>query len=71
MWKVEPFPFWPKDPENLHCVVPHILVDVRGEEETLTVSSDEGNERSKSNIREAEKVVSLIYINKNKFPLHY
>ena len=53
-------PFWPKHPSpNLSddLLVPHLLVDVRGEEETLTVTTDDGNERSKSNSLEADKVV--------------
>jgi hypothetical protein len=55
--------------------VPHLLVDVRGEEETLTVSTDDGNERSKSNRLEAEKVVlyyvlylDIIYIQISTYP---
>ena len=63
-------PFWPEnteyylattkvlqDPANQ--VLPHVFVDVRGVEETLTVATDEGNERSKSNALEADKVVRL------------
>ena len=55
-------PFWPKysSSPNLSddlLLVPHLLVDVRGEEETLTVTTDDGNERSKSNSLEADKVV--------------
>lgn len=49
----DPLPFWPER-------VPHIFVDVHGEEETLTVTSDEGNERSKSNEMEAQKVVRIM-----------
>jgi hypothetical protein len=37
--------------------IPRLLVDVRGVEDTLTVSTDEGNEQSKSNAMEADKVV--------------
>ena len=50
-------PFWPKHPLIPDRPVPHLLVDVRGEEETLTVTTDQGNERSKSNRPEADKVV--------------
>ena len=34
-------------------------MDVQGEEATLTVATEEGNERSKSNAAEADKVVSI------------
>lgn len=53
---VIPWPFWPKDGSNKE--IPHIMVDVQGEEIMLTVSSEEGNERSFSNSDEANKVVS-------------
>lgn len=69
-WTEQPLPFWPEnteyylattkvlqDPANQ--VLPHVFVDVRGVEETLTVATDEGNERSKSNALEADKVVRL------------
>ncbi|XP_025110061.1 LOW QUALITY PROTEIN: helicase with zinc finger domain 2-like [Pomacea canaliculata] len=52
-------PIWPLHPQTSEPV-PHILVDVRGEEETLTVSTDEGNERSKSNFAEADKVIEIL-----------
>ncbi|KAK7490445.1 hypothetical protein BaRGS_00018231, partial [Batillaria attramentaria] len=55
----EPLPFWPCHPVTDE-EVPHILVDVRGEEETLTVSTDEGNEKSKSNVLEADKVMEIL-----------
>ncbi|KAK7490446.1 hypothetical protein BaRGS_00018232 [Batillaria attramentaria] len=55
----QPLPFWPRHPGTPE-EVPHILVDVRGEEETLTVSTDEGNEKSKSNVLEAEKVMEIL-----------
>ncbi|PVD23135.1 hypothetical protein C0Q70_16398 [Pomacea canaliculata] len=55
-------PIWPLHPQTSEPV-PHILVDVRGEEETLTVSTDEGNERSKSNFAEADKVKKEIEMN--------
>ena len=69
-WTKEPLPFWPENTEYhlatttvLHNpanrVLPHVFVDVRGAEETLTVATDEGNERSKSNALEADKVVRL------------
>lgn len=54
LWTGSPLPFWPllrNEP------VPHLFVDVRGQEEMLTVTTDEGNEKSKSNKQEARKVV--------------
>ena len=57
LWGGELLPFWPGHPLIPDRPVPHLLVDVRGEEETLTVTTDEGNERSKSNSLEADKVV--------------
>jgi len=69
-WTKEPLPFWPENTEYhlattkvlqhpANQVLPHVFVDVRGMEETLTVATDEGNERSKSNALEADKVVRL------------
>ncbi|XP_025109737.1 helicase with zinc finger domain 2-like [Pomacea canaliculata] len=58
-------PIWPLHPKTSEPV-PHIFVDVRGEEETLTVSTDEGNERSKSNSAEADKVIQVLTYLKNK-----
>ncbi|XP_076463379.1 3'-5' exoribonuclease HELZ2-like isoform X2 [Babylonia areolata] len=52
--------FWPTDPTGSDKRVPHLLIDVRGEEETLTVTTDEGNERSKSNRKEADKVIEIL-----------
>ena len=57
-WDDYVLPFWPHYPPGDKAQVPHLLVDVRGEEEMLTVTTDQGNERSKSNSLEAEKVVS-------------
>ena len=67
-WTEEPLPFWPVNQDYhlattkvlLHPtneVLPHVFVDVRGEEEALTVATEEGSERSKSNALEADKVV--------------
>ncbi|XP_025109726.1 helicase with zinc finger domain 2-like [Pomacea canaliculata] len=56
-------PIWPAKPKSSTKAsdrIPHILVDVRGEEKTLTVSTDEGNERSKSNSAEADKVIEIL-----------
>ncbi|KAL8598524.1 hypothetical protein ACOMHN_051312 [Nucella lapillus] len=51
--------FWPKYP-GTNKQIPHLLVDVRGEEETLTVTTEEGNQRSKSNKKEADKVIEIL-----------
>lgn len=70
LWQDKPLPFWPTNPDYnpgagdltgdpANVAIPHIFVDVRGDEETLTVTTDEGNERSTSNALEIEKVVRL------------
>ena len=48
----QPLSLWPKP----NC--PHVLVHVEGEERVLTVSTEEGNEMSRSNDAEVDKVVS-------------
>jgi superfamily I DNA and/or RNA helicase len=58
LWNKELLPFWPKR-KDTGRPIPHVLVDVQGKEETLTVSTEEGNERSKSNLLEVEKVVRI------------
>ncbi|KAL8597128.1 hypothetical protein ACOMHN_050464 [Nucella lapillus] len=70
-WTQDPLPFWPdnvdfgqgrsralNDPANRQ--VPHVFVDVRGEEEKKSVSDEEGNENSRSNSLEADKVVEIV-----------
>lgn len=47
---------WPKDIKGSY---PHVLVHVEGEEKVLTVSTEEGNEQSKSNDAEIDVVVIL------------
>lgn len=37
---------------------PHVIIDVEGMENNLTVTSEEGNEQSKSNDAEVDQVVS-------------
>ena len=37
---------------------PHVLVHVEGEEKVLTVSTEDGNEQSKSNEAEIDQVVN-------------
>ncbi|XP_025099053.1 helicase with zinc finger domain 2-like [Pomacea canaliculata] len=56
LWTGSPLPFWPLLRNER---VPHLFVDVRGQEEMLTVTTDEGNEKSKSNKQEARKVVDI------------
>ena len=38
---------------------PHVLVHVEGEEKMLTVSTEDGNEHSRSNSAEIDAVVSI------------
>lgn len=47
---------WPRDIKESY---PHVLVHVEGEEKVLTVSTEEGNEQSKSNDAEIDVVVIL------------
>ena len=47
--------FWPN--QNAKGCVPLAFCNVVGEEEELVVTTEEGNERSKSNKKEKEKVV--------------
>lgn len=58
LWMHDPLNIWPRDSYGPH---PHVLVHIEGEEKMLTVSTDEGNEQSKSNSEEAEYVVSISY----------
>jgi len=48
--------FWPCHTETDY--VPLVFCNVSGEEKELVVSTEEGNERSKSNLKEKDKVVS-------------
>ena len=70
--------FWPK--HTARDYVPLAFCNVVGQEEELVVTSDEGNERSKSNKQEKDKVVrawkvlvviifswSVSYVLKSKF----
>ena len=45
---------WPQDRKGTY---PHVLVHVEGEERFLTVSTEDGNEQSRSNSAEIEHVV--------------
>ena len=49
--------FWPSDTATDY--VPLVFCNVVGKEEELVVTSHEGNERSKSNVEEKDKVVSV------------
>ncbi|KAK3609924.1 hypothetical protein CHS0354_036694 [Potamilus streckersoni] len=40
---------------------PHIICHVEGEETALKASTEEGNEHSRSNLKEIEKVVEVVY----------
>ena len=48
--------FWPRHTETSY--VPLVFCNVVGEEEELVVTAEEGHERSKSNLKEKDKVVS-------------
>lgn len=45
---------WPHDSKRTY---PHVLVHVEGEEKFLTVSTEDGNEQSRSNSAEIDHVV--------------
>ncbi|KAL8586098.1 hypothetical protein ACOMHN_065061 [Nucella lapillus] len=65
LWGGELLPLWPRNPmnqwpRNPDKQVPHLLINVQGEEEMLTVNTDQGNERSKSNSLEADKVIEIV-----------
>lgn len=47
--------FWPNHTKTTN--VPLVFCNVVGEEEELVVKSEEGHERSKSNVKEKDKVV--------------
>lgn len=49
--------FWPSNKDRDY--VPLVFCNVVGEEEELVVTTEEGNQRSKSNQKEKDKVVSL------------
>lgn len=55
IWRDETLRIWPKDAKGTY---PHVLVHVEGEERILTVSTEDGNEQSRSNDAEIEHVVS-------------
>lgn len=48
---------WPRDEETTY---PHVFIHVEGEEKMLTVSTEDGNEQSKSNEAEVEEVVRFL-----------
>jgi hypothetical protein len=49
---------WPRTNDE-HGHIPRVFCHVEGEEETLTVKTKEGNEKSRSNKREIEQVVNI------------
>ena len=49
---------WPRDKLNVY---PHVFVHINGEERALTVSTEEGNEQSRSNMQEIKHVVSILH----------
>ncbi|XP_045159234.2 helicase with zinc finger domain 2-like [Mercenaria mercenaria] len=55
-WCEDPMNIWPSKGRNIY---PHVFVQIEGEEEVLTVSTEEGNEQSRSNLLEAKHVVKV------------
>ncbi|XP_060566271.1 helicase with zinc finger domain 2-like isoform X2 [Ruditapes philippinarum] len=47
---------WPHDHQTVY---PHVFINIEGEEEILTVSTEEGNEQSRSNFEEVKQVVKV------------
>lgn len=52
--------FWPCHKDKDY--VPLVFCHVAGEERELAVTTEQGNQRSKSNLREKDKVVSLNFL---------
>ncbi|KAL9956680.1 hypothetical protein ACROYT_G038197 [Oculina patagonica] len=50
--------FWPSHTDRDY--VPLVFCNVVGEEEELVVTTEEGNQRSKSNVKEKDKVVEVV-----------
>ena len=48
---------WPRDEHNVY---PHVFVHIDGQERFLSVSTEEGNEKSRSNLQEVQYVVSIV-----------
>ena len=57
--------FWPCHKDKDY--VPLVFCHVAGEEKELAVTTEQGNQRSKSNLREKDKVVSLNFLLINFF----
>ncbi|WAR23847.1 HELZ2-like protein [Mya arenaria] len=55
-WSDNPLRIWPQDQFGTY---PHVLIHVEGEEKRLTVSTEDGNEQSRSNAKEIEEVIRL------------
>ena len=56
--------FWPSW-KRRKAYVPLVFCDVIGEEEELVVTTEEGGQKSKSNIKEKEKVVNMFLYTRN------
>ncbi|XP_052254570.1 helicase with zinc finger domain 2-like [Dreissena polymorpha] len=52
----QPLKIWPQDHYDTY---PHVLLHVEGEEKVLTVSTEDGNEQSKSNEAEINEVIRI------------
>ncbi|WAR23838.1 HELZ2-like protein [Mya arenaria] len=59
LWRDNPLRIWPADQ---YVSYPHVLIHVEGEEKTLTVSTEDGNEHSKSNELEMEELRLYRYL---------
>ncbi|XP_045159228.1 helicase with zinc finger domain 2-like isoform X2 [Mercenaria mercenaria] len=56
LWKTSRMHIWPK---HMKTSYPHIFVHVEGEEKVLTVTTEDGNEQSKSNALEIDEVIKV------------
>ena len=66
-WDKDVIHIWPtqRDLSGNRIEYPHVLIHVEGEENILTVSTDEGNEHSRSNQQDIDIVV------RSKYALQY
>lgn len=54
LWLSKRMNVWPKIDKDIY---PHVFVHVNGEEKMLTVTTEDGNEQSRSNAEEIKHVV--------------
>ncbi|XP_053394362.1 helicase with zinc finger domain 2-like isoform X2 [Mercenaria mercenaria] len=65
LWRDETLHIWPQDAKGVY---PHVLVHVEGEEHVLTVSTEDGNEQSRSNDAEIDHVIMTYNYLKREIP---